>query len=176
VKSLLASALVVAAMWLFCGPVLGLGWHLLHHDSITYLGFTIAIPKHSYVTCPSAGPIIWTLSLGAPFPNRPYGRIGLHKSTGPFFKQKHYQAFVEAMSRDAGNSGHQLKSSQTVELGGRSAFCLEFECDKKQPLLIMDRAIEGSDIFVSYAGDPRYLPDVFNMLHNRFPAPLPARS
>jgi hypothetical protein len=36
VKSLLASALVVAAMWLFCGPVLGLGWHLLHHDSITY--------------------------------------------------------------------------------------------------------------------------------------------
>jgi hypothetical protein len=148
VKSLLASAFVVAAMWLFCGPVLGLGWHLLHHDSITYSDFTIEIPRHSYVRWPSAGPIIWTLSLGAPFPNRPYGSTGLHKSTGPFLKQKHYEAFVEAMSRDAGNSGHQLKSSQTVELGGRSAFRLEFERNKKQPLLIMDCAIEGSDIFI----------------------------
>jgi hypothetical protein len=80
------------------------------------------------------------------------------------------------MSRDAGNSGHQLKSSQTVELGGRSAFCLEFERNKKPPLLIMDCAIEGSDIFILYAGDPRYLPDAFNVLHNMFPAPLPARS
>jgi hypothetical protein len=74
------------------------------------------------------------------------------------------------MSRNAGNSGHQLKSSETVELGGRSAYCLEFERDKKQPRLIMGCAIEGSDIFVTYAGDSRYLPDVFNMLHNMFPA------
>jgi hypothetical protein len=55
-------------------------------------------------------------------------------------------------------------------------FAWNLSATKNRRFLIMDCAIEGSDIFILYAGNPRYLPDAFNVLHNMFPAPLPARS
>ena len=176
VKSLLAGVLAVALIWFTAGPVLGLGWHLLHHNYVVYRGFTIPIPSRSYVTHTSIGLCIWTLSPGAPFFNRPYGSTAISKSIRPFSKDKDYSGFAEAMEQAAGRSGHKLIASRTIPLGDRSAFCLEFARGPKQPRSLMRCAIDGSDIFVSYEGDSRYLSDVFDILRSIFAPVPPARS
>jgi hypothetical protein len=175
-KCLLAGALAVMVMWVTAGPIFGFAWHLLHHSNIEYRGVTISVPGHSYVRHTSLGPCIWTLSAGAPLFNRPYASTLVSHSVRPFSKDKDYSRFADAMAQSAGRSGHTLVTSQTVSLGGRSAFCLEFARADKQPRSLLRCAIDGSDIFVSYEGDPRFLSDVFDILHSMFPPLPPANS
>ncbi len=175
-KSLLAGTVAVIAMWISAGPALAFTWHLFHQSSFVYRELTIPVPRHSYVTYTASGPSILTLSAGAPFFNRPYGSIFVTKTVRPFYREKNYPGFVEAMKQVASHSGHQFVASRTVTLGDRSAFCLEFVRQPKQPLVLVDCAIDGSDIFVSYEGDSRYVSDVFDTLYRMFPSKPPVGS
>jgi len=173
VWNVLSGILAAAAVWLLFGLFLSFGWHVLHHDSISYLGWRIPVPKRSYVTHDRIGPSIWTLSPGAPLFNLPYGRITFDnwKTGRPFSKDRDYPPFSEGVRQAAAQSGHQMKSTRAISLGQKSVYCVEFARERRQPISLMRCAIDDSDVLLFYEGDPRYIPDVFNTIRGMSPEP-----
>lgn len=167
-KRCLVALVVVLLMWSTVGMVLSFGWHLIHHNHFNYAGRTVFVPGHSYVRNTSRGPCIESLSPFAPLFNRPFGTIFISKSVGPFSKANHYAAFTEAMTQLAQKTGHQPTASTIVALGHLSAYCLSFSRSRNQPLFTEQCVIDGSNVYLTFEGDARYLPDVPEILRSMF--------
>src|SRR5271166_4287007 len=120
------SAVVVSFL---VGPALGLGWHLLHGNAISYAGWTVSIPKGFFARLDQGRPSLWALAPGSPVLRSSYGRVTLYRTpdnTHPFSIDAHGAEFAAAMSQAAGESGHRFQSKRSVPVGDGTAFCVEF--------------------------------------------------
>lgn len=171
-RAIFIAGFLVVLMYLSVGSIFSFGWHLFHQNSISYAGWLIPVPKRFYATQARGVPSIWTLSPGAPAFYLPYGRLSfysLEPSQRPLARDRDYSAFDENLTQAASESGHRFKSRKTLAFGDKSAYCLAFTREKKQPLLLERCLVENSKISVFYEGDPRYLPDLFNILRGMSP-------
>ena len=148
-------------------PILGLGWHFLHGDFISYGGWRIPVPRGFYVGKSQMGPTMWKHTLGTPLFNVPYGHISLYSPSPaqkPFVYDRDYSRFEKGVIQEASRSGYQLKTRHTVLVGKDSAYCLEFIRPSGEPRSLLRCAVENSVVILFYEGDPRYIPDVFATL------------
>lgn len=153
-------------------PFLGYGWHLLHGNFILFAGWRIPVPNGYYVIEERKGPAMFRLSLGAPIFEVPFAHLSFYNfpSRGVFLAENDYPLFEKTMVEEAIKSGYELQSRQTVSVGDKSAYCMDFTRSTKQPRSIARCAVENSKIFVFYEGDPRYLPDLRTTLQGIYPA------
>ena len=173
VWALLIGVLVVVAMYLSAGFCLSLGWHLFHGNSISYAGWTIPVPKRYYVRQDRGFPSIWTLSPGAPAFHLAYGMLSFHSLPGPphpFSRDKDYPKFEESMTQEATQSGYQPESKRVISIGDKTADCWLFARPRIQPKSLARCAVEDSNIYAFYEGDPRYLTDLFSILQGMVPS------
>src|SRR5712692_8769137 len=169
---LLIAALAAIGVCFLVVPLLGFGWQVLHGNSISYAGWRIPLPKGYYMTQERKGPAIWRLSLGAPAFDVPYGHFSFYSLGSPkplFSAARDYRLFEETMVKEAVESGHHLESRQTLSIGDKSAYCLEFIRETKQPRSLARCAVENSNFYVFYEGDPRYLPGLRSLLQGMSP-------
>lgn len=149
------------------GSVMGLGWHMLHGNVISYAGWTISVPKGFFAKLHHGRPSLWALAPGSPVLRSCYGRLTFYiavDDTHPFSMDAHSAKFEATMSQAAGESGHRFQSRRNVPAGDGTAFCLEFTRQRVQPLVLERCAVVGKTLSIYYEGDPRYLPDFFNIL------------
>jgi len=151
-------------------PLLGLGWHLLHGDFISYGGWRIPVPKGFYVGKSQMGPAMWKHTLGTPLFNVPYGHISLYSlrpAQPPFTYDR--DRFEKGVIQEATGSGYKFESKRTISVGKNSGYCLEFTRSVGEPPSLLRCAVENSAVVLFYEGDSRFVPDVFATLQGMSP-------
>jgi hypothetical protein len=157
------------AFFLLFVPLLGFGWHLLHGNFISYHGWRIPVPRGYYVTNEPHGPAFWKLSLGAPRFEVPFAHVSFYNLHKHLFKATaDYAAFEENMTRNAAESGHHVKQRRVLPIGNRSAYCVEFAREQRQPRSLLRCAVEDSSIYIFFEGDARCLPELARTLQEMF--------
>ena len=69
------------------------------------------------------------------------------------------------MAESAKKSGHQFKRRDVFPAGKSLAYCAEFDRgSRRQPRTLIDCAVEGSNMYVLFEGDPRYFTDLAGVL------------
>ena len=161
-----SATLILSAIALFlaAGFLLSSGWHLIHGRSISYAGWNIPVPRGYFVISHGGTPTMWRLAPGAPKFQIPYGALSFRNWTGsahPFSREADYQSSEAAWSQAASESGHHLESSWQIPIQGKTGYCWEFtRKSRSQPRSLVRCAIEGSNIYLFYEGDPQYSRDV----------------
>jgi hypothetical protein len=152
---------------MLCLPLLGPGWHAIYGDSVSYGGWRVPVPGGFYVRKSGGSSAMWKLSLGIPLLNRPYGHISLFSlppPRRPFEFERDYPGFAKRTGDLAAQSGYELKAQRTVAVGKTSAYCLEFARQVEEPRSLVRCALDNSVVVLFYEGDPRYVPEFFNVL------------
>lgn len=159
-------ALGTSLIVLLAIPLLGSGWHILHGDFISYLGWKIPVPTGFYVRNARTEPTMWKHSIGSPFFPAPYGHISLftRPNQQPFIYQRDYSRFEKNLTEDANKSGYRIDGMQTTSVGNHPAYCLQFTRSSDEPRLLLRCVIENNSVAIFYEGSSRYAPDAFATL------------
>jgi hypothetical protein len=166
----------VYAFLLLFVPLLGFGWHLFHGNYISHHGWRITVPKGYYVTNEPHGPAFWKLTLGAPHFEVPFAHVSFYTSGNrPFKAATDYSRFEDSQIRNALESGYHFKQRAVLPIGNRSAYCVELDREKKQPRSVVRCAVEESNMYILFEGDPRYIPELARTLQEMF-IETPSRS
>ena len=163
---LVVIAVITFALVLGTVPLLGTFWHLLHGDTISFAGQAVPVPKGFYVRQTPSGPAMWKQSIGRPFLSAPYAHISLfYRPRGDSFAfDKDRDQFKTQLAQDASEEGYNLSTEQTISLGEKRAYCLEFSRSSPNIGSLVRCAIDGSAIVVFYEGDSRYVRDMQTVL------------
>ena len=164
VLAILCAGLLAYALFLCVVPFLGYGWHIVHGDHISYGGWKIFVPKEYYVSAGPHGPNLWRLSLGAPQFEVPFAHVSFFNSPHQFRAATDYAKFEQSVTQYEKESGYQFSGMRTVLAGNTPAYCMEFRRQSKEPLSLVRCAIENSGIYGYFEGNPRFIPELFDML------------
>ena len=137
---------------------------MLHSDHISYGGWKIFVPKEYYVSVGLRGPNLWRYSLGLPQFEVPFAHVSFFNSPHQFSAATDYAKFEQSVTQYEKESGYQFNGTRTVLAGNTPAYCMEFRRQSKEPRSLVRCAIEDNGIYAYFEGNPRFIPDFFNIL------------
>jgi len=167
VVMVVATIVATFCVCLLVVPLLGYGWHVLHGNYISCAGWKIAVPRGYYVIQQRRGPAIWKLSFGAPLFDVPFSHVSFYSlppGSKSFMGTGDAARYEKVVTQTAKESGYQFKAKYTLTIGNKPAACLEYARSKKQPKSLVRCAAEDANIYPFFEGDPRYIPDLFDVL------------
>jgi hypothetical protein len=145
-------------------PFLGMTWHLLHGNFISYRQWKIRVPSDFYVSHGAKGPFLWKLTLGFPLWRGPYGVIGISELSHSFEYEEEYPRFMTGADMAAQDQGYKFLSSTDVSVGKTLGHCLEYGPLHDATKSFVQCTVEHTSLLFSFRGHTKYIPILFSTI------------